>query len=111
MSFFRRSVSKPPGVFVLDDQEKIQGTGGNAADRIKRLIAARAREALIDVRENFLPDIPLFVRGNGFDNLMGGDVTGRFPGKVAEEEKPASRLAPLVLLSVLAGFILLRVFK
>ena len=95
-------------VHTFTEEERIQGGGGNAFDRLKRIVAAKAREALIEARQNLLPDIPVFIPANTFPG--NGNITGSQAG-VAKEEKPASRLAPLIVVSVLAGFILLRVFR
>ena len=101
----KKSNSKT-GVAALTPEEKLQGSGGNIADRLKRIFALRAREALVNVRDSLLPDIPLYIAAPS-----NGEAIGGFPSDIAQEEKPASRLAPLVALSVLAGFILLRIFR
>ncbi len=100
--------TKKTDVFTPAPEEKIQGSGGNAFDRIKRILAAKARETLISIQQDTLPNIPLFFPS---DLSPGnGEVTGRSAADLAREERP-SRLAPLIILSVLGGFILLRVFR
>ncbi len=103
--FIRQASKKTGGVFEPSLAEKIQGGGGNVFDRLKRTIGAKAREALIQARENLLPNIPLYFP----DNSTPGNGNG-VSAEIIEEEKP-SRMAPLIILSALGGFILLRIFR
>ena len=81
---------------------------GNFLDRVRRDIGAKAREALVNLNQNILPNIPIFrpaiVNGNG------NGVVGSSPAPVVETRQGGGMIM-VILFAILGGFLLLRIFK
>ena len=103
-------IQKVPSPQTPSPPGQDSGSTGNFFDRLKRIVAQRARDALIDLNKEVLPDIPIFERVLKPSQNGAGD-TGRTPANVPDApQQMMGGLLPILIIFGIVGVLLVSVF-